>query len=105
MHKQFDVVLVSLDPTKGTEIKKTRPCVIVSPEELNKHLPRRIIAPLTSKSFDTPFRVPVTFNDTKARILLDQLRTIDQNRIIKPLGSIDTKTANKVKDVLVKMFS
>ena len=102
---RFDVFLVSLDPSQGAEIKKTRPCLIISPDEMNKYIKTLIVAPMTSKTRDYPTRVPVTFNDKEGNIVLDQIRTIDKSRIVKKLGTLDAKTASLVLETLGKMFS
>ena len=97
---QYQIVLVNLDPTLGSEIKKTRPCVIVSPNEMNKYLNTVVIAPMTSTSKAYPTRVAVKHNDQSGWVVLDQIRTIDRQRIIKNLGSIDQKEIEKVKAVI-----
>lgn len=89
MVKRGDVYWVNLDPTVGTEIKKTRPCLIVSPDDLNNALPRVIIAPLTSKGQKLGCRPEVSFNGKSTRILLDQIRTIDKQRLLGKMGEID----------------
>lgn len=101
---QYAVVLVNLDPTVGSEIKKTRPCVIISPNEMNQHLQTVVIAPLTSTLRKYPSRVKVRFNDKEGMIALDQVRTIDRQRIVKSLGSISAAEFKKVKEVLMEMF-
>ena len=90
--KRGDIWLVNLDPTVGSEIQKSRPCVVVSPAELNDHLRTVIVAPMTSKGFAAPFRVPVTHAGTKGLIVLDQLRTVDKVRLAKKLGAVSAKT-------------
>ncbi|HJD59542.1 MAG TPA: type II toxin-antitoxin system PemK/MazF family toxin [Rickettsia endosymbiont of Omalisus fontisbellaquei] len=102
---RFDILLISLDPTKGTEINKTRPCVVISPNEMNKYINTLIVAPMTSKIKNYPTRVPVTFDDKKGNIVLDQIRTIDKSRIIKKLGILDNETINLVFKTLEKIFS
>jgi mRNA interferase MazF len=102
---RFDVLLISLDPSKGSEIKKTRPCVVVSPNEMNKYIKTIIVAPMTSKIKNYPTRIPVIFDDKEGSIVLDQIRTIDKSRIIKKLGAIDNKTIILVLEVLRNMFS
>jgi len=102
---RFDVFLVNLDPTHGYEIKKTRPCLIISPDEMNRFIGTAIIAPMTTKGHDYPSRVPLTFQRKKGQIVLDQIRTVDKNRLIKRLGRIDKETAQKVIDVLQEMFA
>lgn len=102
---QFDVFLVNLDPTQGYEIKKTRPCLIISPDEMNRHIRTAVVAPMTTKGRDYPSRVPVTFQKKKGQIVLDQIRTVDRNRLVKRLGKIDKRTGQKVLDVLNEIFS
>lgn len=94
---QYEIVLVNLDPTVGSEIKKTRPCVIISPNEMNKYLNTVVIAPMTSKSKKYPTRVPVKHNSKKGWIVLDQIRTIDKQRIIKTLDNLTEKEIEEVK--------
>ena len=94
---QYEIVLVNLDPTVGSEIKKTRPCVIISPNEMNKYLNTVVIAPMTSQSKKYPTRVPVKHNSKKGWIVLDQIRTIDKQRIIKTLDSLTEKEIEEVK--------
>jgi len=102
---RFDILLVSFDPSQGHEIKKTRPCVIVSPNEMNKYIKTLIVAPMTSKIRNYPTRIPVVFESKEGTIALDQIRTIDKSRIIINLGTLDTKIANTVLETLGKMFS
>ena len=92
--KRFDVHLISLDPTKGSEIRKTRPCLIISPDEMNKHIRTVIIAPMTSTIKNYPTRVTTTFQGRKGQIVLDQIRTVDKSCLIKNFGSI-SKAAEK----------
>jgi len=103
--KRFDVHLVSLDPTVGSEIQKTRPCLVISPDEMNKHIRTVIIAPMTSTSKDYPTRVPCTFRKKHGHIVLDQIRTIDKERLIRKLGTIDSKAQLEVVSVLQRMFA
>ena len=105
MVDRFDIFLVSLDPSKGSEIKKTRPCLVISPDEMNMYIKTLIIAPMTSKIRDYPTRILITFEGKKGNIVLDQIRTIDKSRIVKKLGSLDTETASLVLETLRKMFS
>lgn len=105
MVKRGEVWLVALDPTVGSEIQKSRPCVIVSPSELNQHLRTVIVAPLTSKGFMAPFRVPVTHAGKKGLIVLDQIRTVDKLRLIKQLGAISPKTLAAALSVLQEVFA
>ena len=102
---RFDILLVTFDPSQGHEIKKTRPCVIVSPNEMNKYIKTLIVAPMTSKIRNYPTRIPVVFDSKEGTIALDQIRTIDKSRIIRNLGTLDTKIANTVLETLGKMFS
>ena len=103
--KRGEIWLVNLDPTAGSEIKKSRPCVIISPAELHDHLRTVIIAPMTSKGFTTPFRVPVTHGGTKGLILLDQLRTVDKLRLYKRLGAVSVKTLCATLATLQEVFT
>ncbi len=103
--KRGEIWLVNLDPTVGSEIKKSRPCVIVSPAELNDHLRTVIVAPMTSKGFSTPFRIPVTHAGTKGLIVLDQMRTVDKLRLAKKLGTVSTKTLATTLSTLQEIFT
>lgn len=102
--KRFDVFLVQLDPVRGSEIRKTRPCLIVSPNEMNDHLQTFIIAPMTSVLRNYPSRVQCVFQKIKGQVALDQLRAADESRFKKRLGSLDDLTAQKVCEVLTAMF-
>ena len=102
---RFDILLVSFDPSQGYEIKKTRPCLIVSPNEMNKYIKTIIVAPMTSRIKNYPTRISVVFEGKGGTIALDQIRTIDKSRIIRNLGTLDTKTATLVLETLGKMFS
>ena len=101
---QYDIVLVNLDPTIGNEMQKTRPCVIISPDEMNKYLQTVVIAPMTSTSKSYPTRVATKHNKTRGWVVLDQIRTIDKRRIVKLLGSLTEKEIFKVKMVLREAF-
>lgn len=101
--KRFDVYLIELDPAIGSEIKKTRPCVIVSPNEMNC-LKTVLIAPMTTKGFHAPSRVELQFQDKTGLILLDQLRSVDKSRLIKKLGTVDSKTQKIISSTLVAIF-
>ncbi|PYP85654.1 MAG: transcriptional regulator [Blastocatellia bacterium AA13] len=103
--KRFDVYLVNLDPTKGSEIKKTRPCVIVSPDEMNLYINTVIVAPMTTKGRVYPTRVICTFQDKQGQIVLDQIRTVDKTRLIKRVGKIEGQAQISVLSVLGKMFT
>jgi mRNA interferase MazF len=101
---QYQVFLINLNPTIGRELKKTRPCLIVSPNEMNKYIGTVIIAPMTTRSHNYPSRVPVAFQDKHAWIVLDQIRTVDKRRLIKRIGKIDVRTIARVKTVLSEML-
>jgi mRNA interferase MazF len=101
MYNQYSIVLVNLDPTIGSEIKKTRLCVIISPNEMNFNINTIIIAPMTSKSRNYPTRVKV---DENSYIVLDQIRTIDKQRIIKKLGELDIEIILKIKQIIKEML-
>jgi mRNA interferase MazF len=103
--KRGEIWLVNLDPTVGAEIKKTRPCVIVSPPELNQYLRTVMVAPMTSKGFAAPFRVPVTHAGTKGLIVLDQLRSVDKQRLVKKSGQVSAKTVGTVLKTLQELFA
>jgi mRNA interferase MazF len=103
--KRGEIWLVALDPTVGSEIKKSRPCVIVSPPELNQHLRTVIVAPMTSKGFAAPFRVPVTHGGIRGMIVLDQIRTVDKIRLVKRLGTVSAKTLSAVLTTLQEVFA
>ena len=102
--KQYQVVLVNLDPTMGSEMKKTRPCVIISPNEMNKYLNTIVIAPMTSSSKNYPTRLEINHDNKKGWIVLDQIRTVDRQRIIKILGNLTEKEISKVKEILRETF-
>ncbi len=102
--KQYDVFLVSLDPTIGHEIRKARPCLIVSPDEMNKHVSTVIIAPMTSQSHPYPTRVPIKFKGKDGWVVLDQVRTVDKKRLIKKLGRIDHNTIDNIKSIIKEML-
>lgn len=101
---QYQIVLVNLDPTIGSEIKKTRPCVIISPDEMNKYLQTVTIAPMTSQSKNYPTRIEVKHNSKKGWIVLDQIRTIDKQRILKVLDKLTSKEIVKVKLTIKEAF-
>lgn len=102
---RFDINLINLDPTVGSEIKKTRPCLIISPDEMNRHIRTVIAAPMTSISKSYPTRVACTFKDKEGQIVLDQIRTIDKARLVKKLGTIDSNTQLEVISVLQRLFA
>ena len=103
--QRFDVFLINLDPTIGSEIKKTRPCLIISPEEINRHIRTVIVAPMTTAGKDYPTRVPCKFQNKKGQIVLDQIRTIDKSRLIKKLGIVDPQTQVEVISTLQRLFA
>jgi mRNA interferase MazF len=103
--KRFSVVLVSLDPTVGREIKKTRPCLIVSPDQMNRHISTLIVAPMTTKGNQYPTRVKCKFQNVEGQVVLDQIRTIDKSRVIKVVGSISKVTQKEVLKRLGEIFS
>jgi mRNA interferase MazF len=100
-----EVWLVALDPTLGSEIQKTRPCLVISPDEMNQHLRTVVIAPMTTVSRPYPTRVAVRFQGKRGQVALDQLRAVDRQRLVKMLGAVSTKTAGEVSATLVEMFA
>jgi mRNA interferase MazF len=103
--RRFDVFLVNLDPTIGSEIQKTRPCVVISPDEMNRHIATVIIAPMTTKGQTYPTRISCQFQGKDGQIVLDQIRTIDKARLVKKLGRISQNEQREVLDVLGEMFA
>ena len=103
--KRGDIWLVNLDPTIGSEIQKSRPCVVVSPGEMNAHLRTVMVAPMTSKGFAAPFRVPVAHAGTKGLIVLDQMRSVDKQRLVKKMGSVSAKTLSLLLATLQEVFA
>jgi mRNA interferase MazF len=103
--RQFEVFLVNLNPTVGTEIQKTRPCVVISPDEMNRHIATVIVAPMTTKGRSYPTRVICEFDGKAGQIVLDQIRTVDKTRLIKKLGLVDADTQSKLLTVLAEMFA
>ena len=104
MVARFEVYLATLDPTVGSEIKKTRPVVVVSPDEMNAYIRTCIVAPMTTKSRDYPNRVGLTFQKKKGQIALDQIRTLDKVRLVKKLGKVNEATAKNIAETLQEMF-
>ena len=102
--KRFEVYLISLDPTKGSEISKTRPCVVVSPDEMNRHIRTVIVAPMTTMARAYPSRVDCSFQGKHGQVVLDRIRTVDKSRLVERLGKLSAATCDKVSDVLVEMF-
>lgn len=105
MFSRFEVYFVNLDPTIGSEIKKTRPCVIISPNEMNHNISTLIIAPLTSKLKNYPTRVPCKVEGKQGQIVLDQIRTVDKSRLVKRIDTLNKITQIKVLNILREMFS
>jgi mRNA interferase MazF len=101
---QYQIVLVNLDPTIGSEIKKTRPCVVISPFEMNKYLRTVVIAPMTTNSKNYPTRVEVKHDNKIGWVVLDQIRTIDKQRILKPLGRLSKPEINEVKSIIRETY-
>ena len=101
---QYQIVLLNLDPTRGSEIKKTRPCIIISPNELNKYLKTIVIAPMTSSSKNYPTRIEINLDEKTGWIVIDQIRTVDKVRVVKVLGNLTEKDCKKVKDILRATF-
>jgi mRNA interferase MazF len=103
--KRGDIWLTSLDPTVGSEIQKTRPCVVISPDEMHDHLRTVIVAPMTTGNRAAPFRVPISFQGKTGLILLDQVRTLDKSRLVKRLGGVGDVTLNEVLKILREVFA
>jgi len=101
--KRFEIYLVKLNPTIGSEIQKTRPCIVISPNEINV-LKTVIVAPMTSKGFEFIFRPKIEFEQKDGLVLLDQIRTVDKTRLVKKLGTVDEKTSREISQMLVQMF-
>ena len=101
---RFDIYLINLDPVIGHEIRKTRPCVIISPDEMNQHIGTVIVAPMTTKGRNYPTRIPLTFKRKKGQIVLDQIRTIDKTRLVKRLGKLDKNVSAQILQILREMF-
>jgi len=99
-----EVWLVSLDPTRGSEIMKTRPCLVVSPDEMNQHLRTVIVAPMTTADRPYPTRVGLTFQGKSGQVALNQIHAVDRDRLVRRLGTISSKTAQIISSVLVEMF-
>jgi mRNA interferase MazF len=101
---QYDIVLVNLDPAIGSEMKKTRPCVVISPNEMNNYLQTIVVAPMTSSSKSYPTRVEVKHNNTKGWIVIDQIRTIDRARVVKKFETLTPKEIEKIKHVIKETY-
>lgn len=102
--RQYDIYLINLDPCVGHEIEKTRPCVVISPDEMNRNIGTVIIAPMTTKSRKYPTRVGIRFQNKSGWIVLDLIRTVDKNRLVRKLGGLEEKNKQQVKDVLQAML-
>jgi len=102
---RFDIFLISLDPTQGSEICKTRPCLVVSPDEMNDHIRTVIVAPMTTKGRPYPTRVPCTFQGKRGQVVLDQIRTVDKTRLVRRLGTLSPGARNAILDTLQEMFA
>lgn len=103
--KRFDVYLINLDPTIGSEIQKTRPCLVVSPDEMNRFIRTVIVAPMTTRGTSYPTRVACKFQGKQGQIVLDQVRTVDRTRLVRKLGKIDKRTQAEVLSILGEMFA
>lgn len=103
--RRFEVYLVNLDPTVGSEIQKTQPCVVVSPDEMNRHIRTVIVAPMITKGREYPTRVRCRFGGKEGRVVLDQLRTVDKERLVKGLGEIGRETERAILAALAEMFA
>lgn len=102
--KQYQIVLVNLDPTIGSEIKKTRPCVVVSPNEMNKHLRTIVVAPMTTSSKNYPTRVEIKHDNKIGWVVIDQIRTIDKQRIIRLLARLSNPEVKEVKSIIKETY-
>ena len=102
---RFEVFLVDLDPASGSEIKKTRPCLVISPDEMNHNIQTVIVAPMTTRGRDYPTRVPCRFQRRNGQIVLDQIRTVDRGRLVRKLGKIGHRSSDRVLSVLAEMFA
>jgi mRNA interferase MazF len=103
--RRFDVFLVAWDPTLGSEIRKTRPCLVVSPDTMNEHLNTAIVAPMTTKGRKYPSRVACTFQGKSGMVVLDQIRTVDRVRLVKRLGMLSATAGKRTAEVLQEMFA
>ena len=103
--RRFEVYLVSLDPTMGSEIQKTRPCLIISPDEMNRYIATVIVAPMTTKGKDYPTRVSCSFKGKRGQVVLDQIRTVDKSRLVQKLGVISREAQSKVLSIIAEIFA
>ena len=102
---RFEIYLVRLDPAQGHEIQETRPCVVISPDEMNQHIGTVIVAPMTTKGRPYPTRIPLRFQRKNGQVVLDQIRTVDKTRLVRRLGKISDRAAREVLTVLGEMFA
>jgi mRNA interferase MazF len=103
--RRFDVYLVNLDPTVGSEIQKTRPCLVISPDEINRFIKTVIVAPMTMKGTSYPTRVTCKFQGKQGQVVLDQIRTVDKTRLVRRLGKVNKQTQAEVLSILSEMFA
>ena len=103
--KRFEVYLVSLDPTMGSEIRKTRPCLVISPDEMNRYIATVIVAPMTTKGRDYPTRVSCSFKGKRGQVVLDQIRTVDKSRLVQKLGVISQEAQSNVLSIIAEIFA
>ena len=103
--RRFDVYLINLDPTVGSEIQKTRPCLVISPDEMNRFIRTVIVAPMTTKGTSYPTRVFCKFQGKQGQVVLDQIRTVDKTRLVRRLGKVDKQTQTEVLSILGEMFA
>lgn len=102
--RQYTIVLVNLDPTVGSEMKKTRPCLIISPDEMNKYLQTIVVAPITSSSKPYPTRLEIQSQSTKGWVVLDQIRSIDRQRVVKVFNALSTKEITQIKAIIKEIY-
>ena len=102
---KYDIILVNLEPTLGSEVNKTRPCVVISPDEMNRFITTVIVAPMTTKGRSYPTRVSCEFQDKQGQIVLDQIRTVDKSRLVQKIGEINKTTQTKVLSILAEIFA
>jgi mRNA interferase MazF len=103
--KRFEIYLVSLDPTMGSEIRKPRPCLIISPDEMNRYIATVIVAPMTTRGKDYPTRVNCSFKGKRGQVVLDQLRTVDKSRLVQKLGVISQEAQSNVLSIIAEIFA
>ena len=103
--RRFEVYLVNLDPTLGSEMQKSRPCLVISPDEMNTYIATVIIAPMTTRGRDYPSRISCRFHGKEGQVVLDQIRTVDKSRLVKRLGMIDPEIKKQILDTLAEMFA